>query len=109
MEKYPNLTNAGKGRPKGALNRSTHERLQAWRDFIDETKISDLNMKSLLADLQDEDQRVQFKDRLALQKLLLEWACKSLDEEILEKYLPDTPEAAERDAQEVLELLAAIK
>ncbi|EEI7324279.1 hypothetical protein G4E03_003468 [Salmonella enterica] len=106
-ERLKNLTNMGKGRPKGALNKSTRERLNQWRNLLDETNISGKNMGLLLERI--EEGSIKSSDAIALQKLINEYAFRKVDDEILDEIIPTTPEQDAEKIKDLLQIAAALR
>ncbi|EAQ9051859.1 hypothetical protein D8V62_23775 [Salmonella enterica] len=105
--KVENLTRMGKGRKPGAINKSTRERLNQWRNLLDETNISGKNMRLLLERI--EEGTIKSSDAIALQKLINEYAFRKVDDEILDQIIPTTPEQDAEKIKDLLQIAAALR
>ncbi|EMC1489672.1 hypothetical protein VAA96_004550 [Salmonella enterica] len=104
---YPNLTKAGRGKPKGCLTYTTRERLNQARAEWDQLNVKGKTIALLMERV--EEGSIKSADAINLLKFIAEYSFKRVDDEIIDSILPNSPEAAEKEADKIIELLDILK
>lgn len=104
-----NLTQKGRGRKPGAINKTTRERREETRAMIDELQITDLSFGLLVERLQEKS--IKSSDVIGLLKFAYEAGMKNVDDEGLIKEFEAirTPEEAAKRFYEMQDKIEAWK